>query len=102
MSILENLFKVLLSGVISLFNLIINPIYSIISDLLPFAFSDFIDSINNLINAFISFVPFIADLTFLPSFIIKMIVNYLIFKYTVKFGVFAIKLVVKWWNFLKG
>lgn len=103
LSILNSgLFNFLLTFVIGLFNIIMLPLTMLIKNLLPFVYEDFLTPINDLINAFINFVPFIADLTFLPSFIIHMLVNYLIFKYTVKFTVFSIKLIVKWWNYLKG
>lgn len=101
-SLINGLFTAILTFVISTLNLIMLPINSIIKSLLPFVYNDFVQPINSLINSFISFVPFISDLTFLPSFVIHLIVNYLIFKYTVKFSVFSIKLVVKWWNYLKG
>lgn len=98
----SGLFNFILSFVISLFNVLMIPINMIIKTLLPFVYEDFLTPINDLLNAFINFVPFIADLTFLPSFIIHMIVNYLIFKYTAKFTIFSIKLIVKWWNYLKS
>ena len=88
--VLSGLFKTILSFVIACLSLILNPIYEFIRTLLPFAFEDFIDSFSSLINSFIGYVPFLADLSFLPSFTIHMIVNYLIFKYTVKFTVFSI------------
>lgn len=101
-TLLNGLFKVILSFVIGTFNIITFPITSLILISLPFAYTDFVEPLNNLINAFINFIPFIADLTFLPAITLHLIVSYLIFKYTLKFSVWAIKLVVGWWNALKG
>lgn len=100
--LINGFFRFLMSFVIGLFNLIMTPIDYLLKSLLPYIYEDFIEPINNLLNSFISFVPFIADLTFLPAFVLHLIVSFLIFKYTAKFTVFSIKLIVKWWNYLKG
>lgn len=100
--ILETLFKVILSFVVSAFNLILAPLDYFIKVNLSYTFDTLIAPVNNLLNAIINFVPFIADLTFLPSFTIHLVVSYLIFKYTVLFAVFAIKMTIKWYNALKG
>lgn len=101
-SLINGFFKILMSFIIGIFNIIMIPIDFLLKSLLPFVYEDFITPINNLLNSFINFVPFIADLTFLPAFVLHLIVSFLIFKYTVKFTVFSIKLIVKWWNYLKG
>lgn len=100
--LINGFFKFLMSFVIGLFNIIMAPIDFLLSSLLPFVYEDFLSPINDFINTFISFVPFVADLTFLPSFVLHLIVSFLIFKYSAKFAVFSIKLIVKWWNYLKG
>lgn len=101
-TLLNGLFKVILSFVIGTFNIILIPIDFLLKTALPFVYNDFINPLNDLINSFINFIPFICDFTFLPAFTLHIIVDYLIFKYTTKFTVFSIKLIIKWWNYLKG
>lgn len=100
--ILNGLFKIIISFVIATLNIILSPIYLLISSILGFEFVDLVDSINSLFNSFINFVPFAVDASFISPFVISLLVHYLVFKYTAKLGVNAVKLTIKWYNKLKG
>lgn len=97
---IEKLFQVILGFVIGAINVILTPLYNFLSQFLIFNIDGLIDSINNLINLFINYVPYVANLTFIPAPIIHLIASYLIFKYSVKFSAMAIKITLRWYKSL--
>lgn len=99
--ILDNLFKIILNFVIGAINLILTPLYNFLSQFLIFNLDDLINNVNSLINMFIGYVPYVADMSFIPAPVIHLIACYLVFKYSVKFSAMAIKITLKWYKALK-
>lgn len=97
---ISSLVNIILNFVISLVNIILLPIDNFISSNIP-SLSSLLTTINDFIDFIISNISYAINLTLLPNFVIIIVVDYIIFKVTVPYLVYFIKLAIKWYNNLK-
>lgn len=100
--ILNSLFNTILNFVSSMISIIFLPIDALITSLLPTNVLDIISNINNFIDFIIDNVDFAINLTLLPNWVIVVIADYFIFKISVFFSTYVVKIALKWYNYLKG
>lgn len=94
--ILMAIFKLILS----LVNLLLTPINSIISNFLP-SLDNALTSIADFFDYIGGFIPWVISYTGLSSLTLTIIVDIIIFIFTVPLMVSTIKLALAWYNKLK-
>lgn len=94
--ILTGIFKL----IISLVNVILSPIDTLINNALPDVASG-INAFNSLINYVINFMAYVVDASGLSSTAINLIILYFTFTLTLPLSVYTIKLAMKWYDKLK-
>lgn len=96
--------KAFLTGIInlliSLVNIVLLPIDTIINDNIP-VLTDAFNSINLLFDKLVDFVGWVVDASCLPPLAIEIIVSTLTAHLTIPFLVHAIKMVIKWYDKMK-
>ena len=96
--------KALLTGIInlliSLVNIVLLPIDTIINNNIP-VLTDAFNSINLLFDYLITFVGWVVDATCLSPLAIEIIVSTMTAKLTIPFLVHTIKMVIKWYDKMK-
>ena len=97
---IDGFFNLLLSFIAELTTFLLIPIDALITQILP-DIDSVLSTITNIFNVATDNISFIADMTLLPPFAIYTICDYIIFKITIKFSIFAIKLALSWYRALK-
>lgn len=96
--------QALLSGIfkliISLVNLLLFPIDSLISSVLPDVSSG-LNAFNSLIDYVIDFIGYVVDMSGLSSIAINLIILYFTFIFASRPVIYVIKLAIKWYESLK-
>lgn len=95
-AILKGIFKL----VISLVNLLLLPIDSLIDSALP-AVATALDYVSSFFNYILSFIPYILSWFNFPSGFIAFVVAYFTFKLTVPLAVHTVKLAISWYDSIK-
>lgn len=90
----------IMSLIISLVNIIMLPIDTLISSALP-DLSNGINWINTFLNTCLTYIGWCIDFLCIPTDLINLVVLYLTFKLTYPLVVYTIKLAIKWYNALK-
>ena len=98
---ISQLVSIVLNAVIGFLNIILIPIDIFISNILPADVLDIFTTINDFIDFIISNIPYVINMTLLPAFIVKVIVDYIIFAISVRYVFYVVKLAIKWYDKLK-
>lgn len=97
---INTILKGIFSLVISLVNLLLTPIDSLIAAALPDLANAF-DMISALFNQLVSVVPWVISWLGVSTTVITLLVSYLTFKMTVPLAIHTVKLAIKWYDKLK-
>lgn len=96
--------QALLSGIfkliIALVNLLLSPIDTLITSLLPDVSSG-LNAFNSLIDYVINFIGYVVDMSGLSSTAINLIIIYFTFIFASRPVIYVIKLAIKWYESLK-
>lgn len=96
--------KVIINGIISLVlalvQLILYPIDLLINQYMP-GLSEAFNLVSNFFDLIGDIIPFVLSYTGLTVELISMIVDILVFIYTLPYLVHSIKQAIKWYNSLK-
>lgn len=96
--------QALLSGIfkliIALVNLLLSPIDTLITSLLPDVSSG-LNAFNSLIDYVINFIGYVVDMSGLSSTAINLIILYFTFIFASRPVIYIIKLAIKWYESLK-
>lgn len=95
-AILKGIFKL----VISLVNLILMPIDSLINSAFP-SIASGLSYVNDFFNYINQFMSWILSWFHVPSPFLSLVVGYLVFKLTVPLAVHTVKLALHWYHILK-
>lgn len=94
------IFNTLFKLIISLVNVLLLPIDTIIQAAFP-AVTDLLSSVNSMFNLGLSAIGWVIGLTCVPPLAIQLIVVYYTFILTVPLAISSIKLVIRWYNAIK-
>ena len=94
--LLMGIFKI----IISLVDLLLSPIDTLISQYLP-GLDDAFTMIGNLVQQLCNVVPWVMSWLGVSSVVISLLVSYLTFKMSVPIVVHTVKLAIKWYDKLK-
>lgn len=93
---LSGIFKL----IIALVNLLLSPIDTLITSLLPDVSSG-LNAFNSLIDYVINFIGYVVDMSGLSSTAINLIIIYFTFIFASRPVIYIIKLAIKWYESLK-
>lgn len=94
--LLMGIFKI----IISLVNLLLTPIDTLISQFLP-GLDEAFTMIGNLVQQLCNIIPWVMSWLGVSSTVITLLVSYLTFKMSVPIVVHTVKLAIKWYDKLK-
>lgn len=94
--LLMGIFKI----IISLVNLLLTPIDTLISQFLP-GIDNAFTMIGNLVQQLCNIIPWVMSWLGVSSIVISLLVSYLTFKMSVPLVVHTVKLAIKWYDKLK-
>lgn len=94
--LLMGIFKI----IISLVNLLLTPIDTLISQFLP-GLDNAFTMVGNLVQQLCNIIPWVMSWLGVSSVVISLLVSYLTFKMSVPIVVHTIKLAIKWYDKLK-
>lgn len=94
--LLMGVFKI----IISLVNLLLTPIDTLISQFLP-GLDNAFTMIGNLVQQLCNIIPWVMSWLGVSSVVISLLVSYLTFKMSVPIVVHTVKLAIKWYDKLK-
>lgn len=94
--LLMGIFKI----IISLVNLLLTPIDSLISQFLP-GLDNAFTMVGNLVQQLCNIIPWVMSWLGVSSIVISLLVSYLTFKMSVPIVVHTVKLAIKWYDKLK-
>lgn len=94
--LLMGIFKI----IISLVNLLLTPIDTLISQFLP-GLDNAFTMIGNLVQQLCNIIPWVMSWLGVSSVVISLLVSYLTFKMSVPIVVHTVKLAIKWYDKLK-
>lgn len=95
-AILTGIFNV----VTKFISVLLLPINLLVTNMLP-DFNNMLSYVASFFNTCLTYVGFIIDSTFISPEVISFLILFWVFKLTFPLAVYAIKLVVKWYNNLK-
>lgn len=94
--LLMGIFKI----IISLVNLLLTPIDTLISQFLP-GLDNAFTMVGNLVQQLCNIIPWVMSWLGVSSVVISLLVSYLTFKMSVPIVVHTVKLAIKWYDKLK-
>lgn len=94
--LLMGIFKI----IISLVNLLLTPIDTLISQFLP-GLDNAFTMVGNLVQQLCNIIPWVMSWLGVSSIVISLLVSYLTFKMSVPIVVHTVKLAIKWYDKLK-
>lgn len=100
MTIVETSLNAILSLCMTIIKIILSPIDLIIVNYLP-DINNLSINISNFLDLCMTNIGWVIDAFMIPAGVITLIIAYLVFKYTVQFAIWSIKLVISWIGALK-
>lgn len=95
-AILKGIFSI----IISLVNLLLVPLDTLINSALP-SISTGLEYVNNFIDYILNFIPWICSWFNFPQAFLTLLIGYYTFKLTIPLAVSTIKMAIDWYNKLK-
>lgn len=92
--------NIILNILTTIVNIIMLPLDLIIISFLPDVSNSF-DKISDLLDLILNGLAFAVSLSGLSNYAISLVILYIIFRLTVPFAVYGIKLLLKWYNYIK-
>jgi len=100
MNIISGIFNVILALVLKIVALILLPFDYLISSLLP-SLSDGLTAIGNFLAILTQGLGWAISLSGIPSFVIALVATAYIFRLTIPFNLWMVKLALNWYRALK-
>lgn len=99
-TIVETSLNAILSLVMTIIKIVLSPIDLIIVNYLP-NINSITNYITNFLNLCMTNIGWCINALMIPSNLITLIIAYFVFKYTLQFAIWSIKLVLSWVGVLK-